>query len=122
MPGDSFRNPDAFVQLMTEHQGRLFAYILSLLGDPDQANDVRQEANLVLWRSAGEFFSGNGMPTACRCRRLLTRVGRIANPSLLSWTDWQSVLRGFGNSIAAARGREAGGSRHRRSVAASKWH
>jgi RNA polymerase sigma-70 factor, ECF subfamily len=49
---------DEFVRLMTEHQGRLFAYILSLLGDPDAANDVLQEANIVLWRDSGEFRPG----------------------------------------------------------------
>ena len=59
MPDDLSRNSDAFVQLMTEHQGRLYAYILSLLGDPDQANDVLQETNLVLWRSAQEFQMGS---------------------------------------------------------------
>jgi RNA polymerase sigma-70 factor (ECF subfamily) len=59
MPDDLSRNSDAFVQLMTEHQGRLFAYVLSLLGDPDQANDVLQEANLVLWRNAEEFQMGS---------------------------------------------------------------
>ncbi|MCU0982755.1 MAG: sigma-70 family RNA polymerase sigma factor [Pirellulaceae bacterium] len=59
MPDDLSRNSDAFVQLMTEHQGRLYAYVLSLLGDPDQANDVLQEANLVLWRNAGEFQMGS---------------------------------------------------------------
>jgi RNA polymerase sigma-70 factor (ECF subfamily) len=53
------RNREAFVQLMTEHQGRLYAYVLSLLGDPDQANDVLQEANLVLWRNAAEFQMGS---------------------------------------------------------------
>ena len=59
MPDDLFRNSDAFVQLMTEHQGRLYAYVLSLVGDPDQANDVLQETNLVLWRTAGEFQMGS---------------------------------------------------------------
>jgi RNA polymerase sigma-70 factor (ECF subfamily) len=50
---------EAFVRLMTEHQGRLFAYILSLLGDPDRANDVLQETNVVLWRDAREFRPGS---------------------------------------------------------------
>ena len=59
MPYEASRNPEAFVQLMTEHQGRLYAYVLSLLGDPDQANDVLQETNLVLWRNAGEFQMGS---------------------------------------------------------------
>lgn len=59
MSEESARNREAFVQLMTEHQGRLYAYVLSLLGDPDQANDVVQEANLVLWRNAAEFQIGS---------------------------------------------------------------
>ena len=29
-----------FVQLLTSHQGRLFAYVLSLVGDSDQSRDV----------------------------------------------------------------------------------
>jgi RNA polymerase sigma-70 factor, ECF subfamily len=59
MAQHSSGNSDAFVQLMTEHQGRLYAYVLSLLGDPEQANDVLQEANLVLWRNAVEFQMGS---------------------------------------------------------------
>lgn len=59
MPDETSRKPEAFVQLMTEHQGRLYAYVLSLLGDPDQANDVLQETNLVLWRNAAEFQMGS---------------------------------------------------------------
>ncbi|MCL4205719.1 MAG: sigma-70 family RNA polymerase sigma factor [Pirellulaceae bacterium] len=59
MAQDSSDNSETFVQLMTEHQGRLYAYVLSLLADPDHANDVLQEANLVLWRNAAEFQLGS---------------------------------------------------------------
>ena len=55
----SSQNTEAFVQLMTAHQGRLYGYILSLLGDVDQANDVLQESNVVLWRNAAEFRPGS---------------------------------------------------------------
>lgn len=48
-----------FLRLMTEFQGRLFGYILSLLGDPDRANDVLQETNIVLWRDSKEFRPGS---------------------------------------------------------------
>jgi RNA polymerase sigma-70 factor (ECF subfamily) len=50
---------DEFLRLMTQFQGRLFGYILSLLGDPDRANDVLQEANMVLWRDSKEFRPGS---------------------------------------------------------------
>src|SRR6185295_2066926 len=48
-----------FVELMTQHQGRLYGYILSLSGDPDAANDVLQEANIVLWKQSGQFMPGS---------------------------------------------------------------
>ena len=47
-----------FVQLMTEYQGRMYAYILSLLADPNAANDILEETNLVLWRKSTEFQVG----------------------------------------------------------------
>lgn len=49
---------EEFVRLMTAHQGPLYGYILSLLGNPDAANDVLQETNVVLWRDSREFTPG----------------------------------------------------------------
>jgi RNA polymerase sigma-70 factor, ECF subfamily len=46
------------VALMTQFQGRLYAYILSLLGDVNTANDVLQETNIVLWRESRQFVPG----------------------------------------------------------------
>lgn len=47
-----------FATLLTSHQGRLFAYVLSLVGDADQACDVMQETNAVLWQKSAEFEIG----------------------------------------------------------------
>ncbi|MCC9658896.1 sigma-70 family RNA polymerase sigma factor [Rhodopirellula halodulae] len=49
---------ERFVQLVTEHQARLNAYILSLVGDANRAADVLQETNLVLWRRKADFQDG----------------------------------------------------------------
>jgi len=46
---------ERFVQLLTEHQNRLYGYVYSLLGDRSRAADVVQETNLVLWRKIEEF-------------------------------------------------------------------
>jgi RNA polymerase sigma-70 factor (ECF subfamily) len=46
------------VALMTQFQGRLYAYILALLGNADAANDVLQETNVVLWRESRQFVPG----------------------------------------------------------------
>lgn len=60
-------NMDQFVQCLTANQGRLYAYILSLLPDADRAHDVLQQTNLVLWRKAGEFTANTRfVPWACK--------------------------------------------------------
>ncbi|MCP4787310.1 MAG: sigma-70 family RNA polymerase sigma factor [Fuerstiella sp.] len=47
-----------FIQLLTSHQARLYAYVLSLVADVDQASDIMQETNTVLWVKSSEFEMG----------------------------------------------------------------
>ena len=58
---DKNDNPEdlqAFIKLLTEHQGNLRAFIVSLMpGSPDVA-DVLQETNLVLWQKRKKFKLG----------------------------------------------------------------
>ncbi len=49
---------ETFVQLLTEEQNRLFGYLVTLLGDVNNADNVLQQTNLVLWRRAGDFELG----------------------------------------------------------------
>jgi RNA polymerase sigma-70 factor (ECF subfamily) len=51
-------NAEDLVNLMTQYQGRLYVYILSLIGDPNAANDVLQETNIVLWKESRQFIPG----------------------------------------------------------------
>lgn len=53
MPGDAALA--RYVQLMTDSQSRLYAFIYSLLSDAELARDVLQETNAVLWAKAAEF-------------------------------------------------------------------
>lgn len=55
---DNSAHSDEFVVLITGVQAKLYAYVLSLLGDPHQAADVLQETNLVLWRKSNEYTLG----------------------------------------------------------------
>ncbi|MBA4186558.1 MAG: RNA polymerase subunit sigma-70 [Planctomycetaceae bacterium] len=48
----------AFVCEVTANQRRLYAFILSLVRIPNDADDVLQETNLVLWQKASEFTPG----------------------------------------------------------------
>lgn len=58
---------EQFVQLLTDSQDRLFAYILSLLPNLERAQDVLQETNLVLWRKNEDFTPGTPfMAWACK--------------------------------------------------------
>ena len=74
------RESDDFVRLMTEHQGRLFAYIFSLLGNPDAANDVLQEVNVVLWRDSREFRPGSNFKAW---------AFRVAHFQVMAWRQRQ---------------------------------
>jgi RNA polymerase sigma-70 factor (ECF subfamily) len=60
---------EEFVRLLTENQRPLYVYILSLIGNPGDADELLQETNLVLWRKIEDFkpgtnFSGWAMRTA----------------------------------------------------------
>jgi RNA polymerase sigma-70 factor (ECF subfamily) len=44
-----------FAQLLTQNQRRLFGFIFSLVPDYNQANDVLQETNLALCKSADRY-------------------------------------------------------------------
>jgi RNA polymerase sigma-70 factor (ECF subfamily) len=44
-------------QLLAIQKG-LYAYILTLIPQPEEATDVLQETNVVLWRDAGRFRPG----------------------------------------------------------------
>jgi len=58
---------ERFVQQLTGCQNRVYAYILMLLSNHDDAADVLQETNLVLWRKADEFVEGTDFGAwACR--------------------------------------------------------
>lgn len=47
-----------FASLYTGCQSRLYAFICSLLGSANDAVDVLQETNLVLWQKSDEFREG----------------------------------------------------------------
>jgi RNA polymerase sigma-70 factor (ECF subfamily) len=46
---------EEFVQLFTRHQRRLYLFILSQVGGTQDAEDVLQETNLILWAKHHQF-------------------------------------------------------------------
>jgi RNA polymerase sigma-70 factor (ECF subfamily) len=48
-------NPQDFIRLLMQHERRLYAYLLSLVGNSADAEDLLQETSIVLWDKFGEF-------------------------------------------------------------------
>jgi RNA polymerase sigma-70 factor (ECF subfamily) len=93
---------EEFVQLLTEHQRRLYVYIFSLLGNGADADEVLQETNLALWRKSSVFERGSSFSAwACRVAfyevlALRKRRGRERlsfDPQLLETLATESALR-----------------------------
>lgn len=64
-----FSDDDAgiVVELITKHQSKIYAYIVSLLCRRQDSQDVLQETNMVLWRKRHEAPKSNEFVTwACR--------------------------------------------------------
>jgi RNA polymerase sigma-70 factor, ECF subfamily len=49
---------EQFVGLLTRYHQRIFLFILSLVPNQGEAEEILQETNLVLWRKFGEFEPG----------------------------------------------------------------
>jgi RNA polymerase sigma-70 factor (ECF subfamily) len=64
--GDAPPRAEEFVRLFAANHYRLFAYILALMHDRSDAEEVFQEASLVLWREFPRFRpEAEFMPWAC---------------------------------------------------------
>ncbi len=49
---------DEFIRSFTQSQRPLFLYLLPLLGNPADADEVLQETNLVIWKKRTDFQPG----------------------------------------------------------------
>lgn len=58
LPMNGAERTETFIRCLTDHQSRLFAYLVALLGDVHEARNVLQETNLVLWRKSADFTEG----------------------------------------------------------------
>lgn len=56
-PNDDARGGD-FVRLITSHQLDIYLYVHSLLPNPNEAAEVVQDTNVVLWEKRNQFVIG----------------------------------------------------------------
>lgn len=62
---------EAFVRLLGEHQGQIFGYLLALVNNLTDADDLFQRTCLVMWRKFGDFeLDTNFVRWACAVARL----------------------------------------------------
>lgn len=54
-----------FVELLTEHQGLLWTYILSMLPGDKEAEDILQNTNIALWKKRNQFKKGTNFKAWC---------------------------------------------------------
>jgi RNA polymerase sigma-70 factor (ECF subfamily) len=52
------RDVDSFVRLFASHQGQIYSYILALVGNYNDADDVLQETSSKMWELFGSFRPG----------------------------------------------------------------
>ena len=74
----------AWEQLYRQHLGRVYALCLRLLGDPDQAEDMVQEAFVLAWRKLSGFRGDASFGSW---------LYRIAANVSVSWLRKQKVFR-----------------------------
>lgn len=54
------RPSDEFVRLYLQNQGRVYAYIATLVPNRSDAEDLLQKTSLVMWKKWGQFEPGRG--------------------------------------------------------------
>jgi RNA polymerase sigma-70 factor (ECF subfamily) len=58
---------DAFVRLLGQNQRRVFLYVMALVPNWNDAEEIIQETNLVLWREFAQFALGTNFAAwACK--------------------------------------------------------
>jgi RNA polymerase sigma-70 factor (ECF subfamily) len=72
-PRDPAACIDEFMRLYTQHQRRIYVYLLSLVHNVGDAEELLQETSYVLWKKFDEFGPGSNFAAwACRAAYLET--------------------------------------------------
>lgn len=69
------RDPQAFEELINQYKAYVFAIILRIINDPDDAQDIAQEVFLQIYRSLSEYQPDH----------LKAWIGRITTNKAIDW-------------------------------------
>ena len=72
---------EEFVQLLTANQPRIFSFVLALVANQFDAEEIVQETSVILWRRFAEYQRGtNFRAWACQIARFKVLEFRRSNP------------------------------------------
>ena len=81
-------DPREFIRLLMENERRIYAYILTLLGNGADAEDVLQETSIILWDKFAEFQPNPAIPAK-------EKTDCISNPQSQTQQKQPNVLHGY---------------------------
>jgi RNA polymerase sigma-70 factor (ECF subfamily) len=97
MEMDQSSRTEAFVSLFAQNQYEIHSFVLTLVPNRADADDVMQTASIVLWRKFDQFMPGtNFVAWACQIARLeVQNFRRVKGRDRLVFDD--SLLQSLGN-------------------------
>jgi RNA polymerase sigma-70 factor (ECF subfamily) len=92
-----------FVRLWTQHARRIYAFLLTLVVRPADADDLLQETSMVLWEKFNQFTPGSDFYAwackiahfcVCNHRRRQAAAARIVDDDVLSLLEAELAASG----------------------------
>jgi RNA polymerase sigma-70 factor, ECF subfamily len=84
----------SFVALFVKNQRRIYGYILTVVPDCNEADDLFQQTSLVLWEKAGEFRpEGDFVRWACGIATNIIRNYRVKKRRDRHWFSDEMMAR-----------------------------
>ena len=81
-----------FVRLVTDAQRRLYAYILTLVPRPAEADDILQETNMVLWEKSDQFALGSDFNAWAATVAHFQTLAYLKRKNRQSWLQFDDAL------------------------------
>lgn len=96
LPSDGPQDPsEEFVALLTQHQQVLLAFILGLVPNREDAEEIRQRANVVLWRKREDFELGTSFRSWAFSVARWEARGFIRERGRKSWLVYDDEVAGI---------------------------
>jgi RNA polymerase sigma-70 factor (ECF subfamily) len=96
LPSDESPDPsEEFVALLTRHQSVLLAFILGLVPNREDAEEIRQRANIVLWRKREDFKLGTSFRSWAFSVARWEARGFIRERGRKSWLVYDDEVAGL---------------------------